>query len=96
MRTSDERAVKHRLQKRRWAIMARYRIWEDGWVHDLSDEDARQLLSIFEAIRRLDLGTWGICIECGSAIDYERLNALPEAAVCVVCAQFAPAHAACH
>jgi RNA polymerase-binding transcription factor DksA len=96
MRTSDERAVKHRLQKRRWAIMARYRIWDDGWVHDLSDEDARQLLSIFEAIRRLDLGTWGICVECGSAIDYERLSALPEAGVCVVCAQFAPAHAACH
>ena len=97
MRTSDDRAVKHQLHKRRWSIMARYRVWEDDWVHNLSDEDARRLLSIFEALRRVDLGQYGHCIACGSVIDQERLSALPEAAVCVVCAQFAaPAHAAVH
>jgi RNA polymerase-binding transcription factor DksA len=95
MRTSDTRDVKHRLHKRRWAIMSRYPVWDEGWVQQLSDDDARRLLAVFEAIRRLDLGTYGLCIVCGSAVDLERLSALPEAASCDVCAQFAPiAHAA--
>lgn len=68
--------------------MARYPIWEDDWVHELTDDDARRLLCIFEAIRRVDLGTYGICVSCGSTIDLERLASSPETALCVVCAQF--------
>lgn len=81
-------STRHRLHERRWAIMARYPVWDDDWVHALSDDDARRLLSIFEAIRRIDRGTYGICITCGSTIDLERLSSSPETALCVVCAQF--------
>ena len=42
MRTNDVRAAKHRLQQRRWAIMARYRIWEDGWIQQLSGDGMLQ------------------------------------------------------
>ena len=80
--------MRHRLHERRWAIMARYPVWDDEWVHSLSDDDARRLLAIFEAIRRIDFGTYGICITCGSTIDFERLSSSPETALCVVCAQF--------
>lgn len=85
----DDRTVKRRLHRRRWAIMARYPVWDDDWIQRLTDADARRLLAIFEALRRVDRGIYGICVNCGSVIDVERLSALPEAAVCVVCATFA-------
>ena len=43
----DDRTVRSRLHRRRWAIMARYPVWDDEWVKHLTDEDARQLLAIF-------------------------------------------------
>jgi RNA polymerase-binding transcription factor DksA len=86
-----DRPVRHRLHRRRWAIMARYPVWDDEWIHQLSNEDARALLSIFEALLRVERGTYGVCVNCGATIDVERLSALPEAAVCMVCATFAHA-----
>jgi RNA polymerase-binding transcription factor DksA len=95
--TPCERLARDRLQRRRSAIMARYPVRDEGWVQQLTDDDARRLLAIFEAMRRLDFGSYGLCMQCGSVIDAERLSALPEAAICVVCATFAAiphAHAA--
>jgi RNA polymerase-binding transcription factor DksA len=89
MRSTSTRDARHRLHKRRWAIMARYPVWQDDWIKRLSDDDARQLLSVFEALRRLDRGIYGLCVNCGSPIDYERLTYQPEAANCIVCATFA-------
>lgn len=40
-----------------------------------------------EALARLDAGTYGRCIECGTALPDERLDARPEAARCVNCQQ---------
>ena len=90
-----DRTVRNRLHRRRWAIMARYPIWDEEWVKRLTDDDARQLLAIFEALRRVQFGTYGLCISCGSAIDVDRLSALPETAACDVCAQFEAAPHAC-
>jgi len=90
----DDRTVRSRLHRRRWAIMARYPVWDDEWVKHLTDEDARQLLAIFEALRRVQFGTYGLCVKCGSVIDVDRLTALPETTACVICAQFeAASHA---
>jgi RNA polymerase-binding transcription factor DksA len=94
MRTTVTNPAIRSLHRRRWAIMSRYRCWDDDWVQQLSTDDARQLLSIFEAIRRVDLGTYGLCATCGSVIDRDRLARLPEAAMCDVCAEFAIVHAA--
>jgi DnaK suppressor protein len=38
-----------------------------------------------EALQRLDEGTYGICMDCGSPIGEERLKALPFARRCVAC-----------
>lgn len=38
------------------------------------------------ALRRLDAGTYGACVSCGSAIGAERLLARPRSATCVKCA----------
>jgi DnaK suppressor protein len=38
-----------------------------------------------KALRRIEDGTYGTCTTCGTAIARERLEALPETPVCVVC-----------
>ena len=40
---------------------------------------------IEEAMRRMDLGTYGSCERCGAQIAVERLEAIPSARSCVRC-----------
>jgi DnaK suppressor protein len=49
---------------------------------------------IDQAMERLDAGTYGRCIVCGTAIPEERLEAVPWAAVCVPCSAKPPKSAA--
>ena len=44
-----------------------------------------------EAIARVDAGTFGRCVDCGSELPDERLEARPDAARCVDCQQRAEA-----
>ena len=37
------------------------------------------------AIKRMDDGTYGTCVECGKPIGQARLRAIPEVATCVSC-----------
>lgn len=43
-----------------------------------------------EAMRRMDVGEYGICAACGEWIDYPRLEARPEIRRCGACAKDAP------
>lgn len=45
-----------------------------------------ELEELMAALRRLDDGTWGSCLECGEAIGRNRLLSLPEARTCCGCA----------
>lgn len=38
-----------------------------------------------DALQRLEAGTYGVCVGCGKAIPFERMEALPEADRCVSC-----------
>ena len=40
---------------------------------------------IDQALERIDAGTYGRCVSCGTAIPAERLEAVPWAACCVPC-----------
>lgn len=44
-----------------------------------------ELVELDRALDRLARGTYGLCVECGGAIDPERLAVLPEAARCITC-----------
>ncbi len=46
---------------------------------------AETLGRIDAALRRLEAGAYGDCIECARAISSERLNALPFAVRCTTC-----------
>jgi DnaK suppressor protein len=45
----------------------------------------RQRSDVLAALRRIDLGTYGTCADCGSMVPEGRLEAKPEAARCVPC-----------
>jgi DnaK suppressor protein len=45
----------------------------------------RQRSDVLAALRRIDLGTYGTCVDCGSMVPEGRLEAKPEAARCVAC-----------
>jgi DnaK suppressor protein len=51
----------------------------------LEDERAR----LHEARRRVDAGTYGRCLRCGSDMALERLQNQPDAVTCVPCLQAA-------
>ncbi len=61
-------------------------LWDARVLSLLSHADADALERIVAALRRLEDGSYGACVECGIAIDAARLSALPEAATCYDCA----------
>ncbi len=46
----------------------------------------QEINSVERALQRIDKGTYGQCIKCGEAIATKRLEARPEAALCLGCA----------
>src|SRR5580698_1273542 len=45
----------------------------------------RQRSDVLAALHRIDLGTYGTCVDCGAPVAEGRLEAKPEAARCVAC-----------
>ncbi|GAA2903082.1 hypothetical protein GCM10010517_69050 [Streptosporangium fragile] len=61
---------------------------------DLTDADrnqamlevaTRQRSSVLEALKRMNEGRYGLCVDCGVPVPEGRLEARPEAARCVQC-----------
>jgi DnaK suppressor protein len=47
---------------------------------------ASEIASVRRALERIEDGTYGECVKCGEAIAEGRLQARPEAAMCIACA----------
>ena len=60
--------------------------WDLRILGHMSHGDALALGRITAALRRLEGGTYGVCIDCKRAITLGRLSALPEADRCTDCA----------
>lgn len=45
-----------------------------------------EIAQIKSALTRIELGTYGTCVNCGEEISEARLNAVPYAARCIKCA----------
>lgn len=60
--------------------------WDLKILDHMSHGDALALGRIIAALRRLERGTYGVCIDCNRAIARARLSALPEADRCTDCA----------
>lgn len=50
---------------------------------------AREIASVKRALARIDDGSYGACVRCGEEIAPARLEARPEAALCIACARAA-------
>lgn len=65
--------------------------WDDQAVAASRDEMRKALLieaeqglvQVNAALRRIEEGEYGSCIECGELIDEKRLNAVPFTAYCI-------------
>jgi RNA polymerase-binding protein DksA len=49
---------------------------------------AKEIASVKRALARIEDGTYGECVRCGEEIAPARLEARPEAALCIDCAKF--------
>ena len=47
---------------------------------------SREIASVNRALLRVENGTYGECVRCGAEIAPKRLEARPEAALCISCA----------
>jgi RNA polymerase-binding transcription factor DksA len=72
-----------------------------GQVHDLEEESVADLLidlglavidmhineirDVEAALRRIDVGAFGVCIDCDDDIEFARLRAFPTAKRCLSC-----------
>lgn len=51
----------------------------------LGDHESRMVADIDMALRRMDEGSYGICVRCGHKIDERRLEAMPTARFDAAC-----------
>ncbi len=51
----------------------------------IRDRERKLITKIYEALDRLDKGTYGICEECGEKISEKRLIARPVTTLCIDC-----------
>jgi RNA polymerase-binding protein DksA len=60
-------------------------LYDREFLLSLAEGERERLLSLDEAIRKIEEGTYGKCEMCGCPIPKERLAALPQAQHCVKC-----------
>lgn len=51
----------------------------------LENRVRQEMAKVEHALDKIKKGTYGLCDSCGQPIDPERLEALPQAAVCMKC-----------
>jgi len=56
-----------------------------GLTRNLQEREQVKLGQVATAFRRIEEGTYGLCVECGGAIPFERLFVFPEVPTCTSC-----------
>lgn len=60
---------------------------EKGVNEQALEQNRRQLQRLANALKRVDSEEYGRCIRCGGDVPLERLRLVPEALLCVPCAE---------
>ena len=58
----------------------------DEVTESLRDETQLELSQVRQALKRIEAGNYGQCVQCGKPINPERLAALPYSTLCIQCA----------
>lgn len=85
--------AKQALDEERALLETREPDWEDQAANEtaarflsrLSETELMQLRRVQSALDRIDRGTYGACLTCGSPISRARLAVVPEAERCGNC-----------
>jgi DnaK suppressor protein len=56
-----------------------------GLTRNLQERERVALARLQEAFRRLEAGTYGLCVSCDGEIPFERLHVVPETPTCTAC-----------
>jgi DnaK suppressor protein len=68
--------------------LTRMEALNDKGVNEQVLSQARATLQkLHNALRRIESGTYGTCVRCGTEIPIGRLQHVPEALLCVPCAE---------
>ena len=59
------------------------------WAMGDLERNSDRLREVRDALRRIDAGTFGVCIGCEESINPKRLAAVPWASSCVTCQDLA-------
>lgn len=54
-------------------------------IEALQNDIKKNILSLEEALQRIEKGKYGFCEKCGEMIDTDRLAAYPTAKYCIAC-----------
>lgn len=90
----EKAELERELERLRESLKGEIEIDINGLSPDLYERDKTvalieslefRLASIERALRAIERGTYGICERCGSAIDPARLEARPDATLCLKC-----------
>jgi len=55
------------------------------YEYALKDRERKTVLELIEAVKRIEEGNYGICEDCLKPISDKRLQAAPEATLCIEC-----------
>ncbi|MBK5934182.1 TraR/DksA family transcriptional regulator [Rhodovulum imhoffii] len=88
--------LEHRLQDvgreldahcaRDWEVLATGRE-DDGVLEQMESAGMAEIEQIRAALRCVDDGMYGVCVQCGGAISESRLDVLPATPTCRHCAK---------
>ena len=62
------------------------------FAYSLSESDRKTLVLIEEAMVRIENGTYGTCVHCGSVVQEKRIDAVPWARHCLDCQELQDKH----
>lgn len=86
MRTTEEAMRPVKLDQTAVGRLSRIdSLQNQGLTRNLQEREQAKLGQMVTALQRLEEGTYGVCIECGSEIPFERLLVFPETPTCTPC-----------
>ena len=54
-------------------------------IYAKQEFELKEMQSIDQALKRIEVGIYGVCLDCGEAIALRRLQVAPEAPFCLNC-----------
>ena len=86
MRVTEEAAEPVELDQTAVGRLSRIdSLQNQGLTKNLQEREQVKLAQILEALKRVEAGTYGVCVACGEDIPFGRLLVMPEVEGCGGC-----------